>query len=274
MGKLLMANALSNHHLKENFKIFYTMIKKAVIIEDEMAGYNNLKNMLAFHCKEVKVVAHAKNVKEGIVLLNQPVQPDLAFLDINLPDGLVFKLLDNISSINFQLIFVTAYKSFIEKACEYSCLGYITKPIDPDKLIKAVGHCRPERMAKRLEVFKSIYFGHPNAFHRMVLPSTKGDILIDISDITYLKADDTCTYFYLNNGKRVFGSKNIGKYEAWLSDYHFFKTKKGHVINLNYLDFCPRGESSYVVMKDGTKVPISKRCKPRLNKFLKQYQVI
>lgn len=251
------------------------MTKKALIIEDELAGYNNLKNMLATYCTDVEIIGHATSVAEGTFLLKQPAfKPDVAFLDINLPDGLVFKLLDKIDSIDFKLIFVTAYDSFAMKACEYSCLGYITKPIDPDKLVRAVGHYTPALdipTTAQLEVFRQHYQEKPHPHQRIIFPSQEGDYFVTIKDIVHLKADDNCTNFYLKNGKRIFVGKNIGKYDALLQDYNFFRVHKGYIVNLNYIERYIKGEGGTLILTNGAEIPVSKRRKPLFREFLKRF---
>ena len=112
---------------------------KAVIIDDESAGINNLKNLLTNNCKNVDIIGTAESISTGVKLLNDAaIKPDVAFLDINLPDGLVFQLIDQLHDVDFEIIFVTAYDDFAIRACQYSSIGYITKPIDPDELVKAV----------------------------------------------------------------------------------------------------------------------------------------
>lgn len=252
------------------------MTKKAIIIEDELAGYNNLKNMLATYCSDVEIIGHASSVAEGTFLLRQPaVKPDVAFLDINLPDGLVFKLLDKIGTIDFKLIFVTAYDSFAMKACEYSCLGYITKPIDPDKLVRAVGHYSPTSLTtnEHLKVFQSHYQERPSRFHRMIFPSQEGDYFVTIKDIVYLKADDNCTNFYLKNGKRIFVGKNIGKYDTLLQPYNFFRVHKGYMVNLHYVEKYVKGEGGTLILANNIEIPVSKRRKPFFREFLKRFHM-
>ena len=112
---------------------------KAVIVEDEIKGLNNLKNLIATHCGEIEIIGEARSIQEGTALLNNSsIKPDVAFMDISLPDGLIFQLLNKLRPINFDIIFVTAYEEYAIKACEYSSIGYIVKPIDPDLLKEAV----------------------------------------------------------------------------------------------------------------------------------------
>ncbi|MCB0641328.1 MAG: response regulator, partial [Phaeodactylibacter sp.] len=118
---------------------------KAVIIEDELKGLNNLKNLIAKYCEDVQIIGEANSIQEAQELFDDPdMKPDVAFLDISLPDGLVFQLLNELRPIDFEIIFVTAFHEYAIKACEYSSIGYIVKPIDPDLLQQAVQRIRPQ----------------------------------------------------------------------------------------------------------------------------------
>ena len=142
---------------------------KAIIVEDEISGLNNLKNLLSQYCSDVEVIADARNIKEGVAVLNDPaLKPDVAFLDISLPDGLVFNMLnDYADKIDFDIIFVTAFEKYAIKACQYSSIGYIVKPIDPDELQEAVSRITPgknNKIRKKNETFFSQHYNNPNAF--------------------------------------------------------------------------------------------------------------
>jgi response regulator of citrate/malate metabolism len=101
----------------------------AIIVEDEIKSMNNLKNMLKNHCPRVEVVGDALSIKEALDLFDDPeMKPDVAFLDINLTDGLVFRMLEELRPIDFEIIFVTAYNEHAIKACEYSSVGFIAAP--------------------------------------------------------------------------------------------------------------------------------------------------
>lgn len=248
------------------------MKKRALIIEDEPAGYNNLKNMLNIYCENVDVVGHASTIEEARLLLAQPgLQPDVAFLDINLPDGLVFQLLDSIENINFQLIFVTAYNKYALRACEYSLMGYLTKPLDPDKLVRAVQHLSNNNSVnqeEKLEVFKSHYFDHPNAFSKMIFPTSEGEHFVSIADIIYLEASDNCTFFHLKNEERFLVTKTIKIYEDLLTPYNFYRIHKGHMVNLNYITRYVNGEGGSVILTNSKELSVSKRRKKGFKEHL------
>lgn len=248
------------------------MKKRAFIIEDEPAGYNNLKNMLEIYCEDMEVIGHASTIEEARLLLAQPgLQPDVAFLDINLPDGLVFQLLDSMKDINFQLIFVTAYNKYALRACEYSLMGYLTKPLDPDKLVRAVKNLERNKLVdqgEKLEVFKSHYFDQPNAFRKMIFPTSEGEHFVNIADIIYLEASDNCTFFHLEGGDRFLVTKTIKTYEELLTPFNFYRIHKGHIVNLNYIARYINGEGGSVILTTGKDLSVSKRRKKGFRQHL------
>lgn len=247
----------------------------AVIVEDEVKGLNNLKNMLAKYCEEVEVVGEASTVEEGLELLADPeVQPDVAFLDISLPDGLVFQLLNKIRPVEFEVIFVTAHEEYAIKACEYSSIGYILKPIDPDVLKDAVSRIQLRKsssMDKQLDIFNS-YYNNPNAFTKMSISALDGVYFVNIKDIVRFEAEDNYTHIYLNNGERITASKTIKAYEDLLAPFNFYRVHKRHVINLNYMRKFVKGDGGYLIMDDNMKIEVSRRRRPAFMEQMKRLQ--
>jgi two-component system LytT family response regulator len=247
----------------------------AVIIEDEVKGLNNLKNLLAKHCEEVELIGEATSVAEGLSLLTDPdIRPDVAFLDISLPDGLVFHLLNQIRPINFEIIFVTAYQEYAIKACEYSSIGYILKPIDPDALKEAVARIQPRRGTqndKQLDIFNS-YYNNPNAFTKMGISALDGIYFVSIRDIVRLEAEDNYTHIYMNTGERITASKTIKAYEDLLSPMSFYRVHKRHLINLNYMRKFVKGDGGHLIMDDNMKIEVSRRRRPAFMEQMKRLQ--
>lgn len=243
---------------------------KAIIIEDEPNGLVNLKNLLSLNSPNVKVVADAGSIAEGLKLLKNPdKQPDIVFLDINLPDGLVFQLLDKLTEIRFEIIFVTAYEKYAMKACNYSCLGYVTKPIDPDELAEAVKRVKKENVNtidERYKIFKDQYF-NPNPFNKICIPSHDKIYLVDVKDIMFMRGEDNLTQFILTDGRKLWCSRTLGNYE-YFEDYNFFRIHKNCIVNLNYIEEYVRGDG-YVVMADNAHLEVARRKKPFLMKRLK-----
>lgn len=235
---------------------------KAAIIEDELNGLNNLKNLLSIHCEEIEVVAESGSIEDSLDIFTDPTSNiDLAFLDINLSDGLVFQLLNQLRPIDFEVIFVTAYEEYAIKACEYSSIGYILKPIDPDQLKEAVSRIRPKRdntIDKRLDIFNNAY-NNPNAFSKMSIPALDGVYFVNIKEIVRFEAEDNYTHIFLSDGERITASKTIKSYEDLLAPFNFYRVHKRHVINLNYMRKFVKGDGGYLIMDDDKKIEVSRR---------------
>lgn len=248
---------------------------KAVIIEDEINGLANLQNLLAEHCESVEVIGTAGSVEEGYKLLsNASIKPDVAFLDISLPDGLVFQLLNRLRPINFDIIFVTAYEDYAIKACEYSSIGYVMKPIDPDTLVEAVERIQPNKdsaIDKRLDIFQS-YMNNPNAFTKMSISALDGIYFVNIKDVVRFEAEDNYTHIFLNSGDRITASKTIKAYEDMLAPFNFYRVHKRHVINLNYMRKFVKGDGGYLIMDDDIKIEVSRRRRPAFMEQMKRLQ--
>ncbi|MEL6865171.1 MAG: LytTR family DNA-binding domain-containing protein [Bacteroidota bacterium] len=248
----------------------------AIIVEDELKGINNLKNLLAKYCEEVKVIGEAQNIEQGLQLLDSlGTSPDVAFLDINLPDGLVFQFLNQLGSkINFDIIFVTAYEKFAVKACQYSSIGFIIKPIDPDELKEAVGRIRPgksNRIGQRLEVFNQ-HYNNPNAFEKMSISALDGIYFVNIKDIIRCEAEDNYTHIHLRNGNKITASKTIKAYEDMLSGVNFYRVHKSHLINLNFMRKFVKGDGGYLIMDDSKRIEVSRRRRPAFMEQMRRLQ--
>ncbi len=247
----------------------------AVIIEDEINGLNNLKNLLNEHCEDLEVIGEAGSVAQGVSLFSDPnIKPDVAFLDISLPDGQVFSLLNQIRPIDFDVIFVTAYQDYAIKACEYSSIGYIVKPIDPDMLREAVSRIKPRQSNQtdgRLDIFNN-YYNNPNAFTKMSISALDGIYFVNIKDIVRFEAEDNYTHIYLNSGERITASKTIKAYEDMLVPFNFYRVHKRHVINLNYMRKFVKGDGGYLVMDDDIKIEVSRRRRPAFMEQMRRLQ--
>ena len=232
-------------------------------------------NLLGQYCSDVQIIGQAGSVEEGVALINEfGKDVDVAFLDISLPDGLVFKLLNEVRPVHFEVIFVTAYEKYAIKACEYSSIGYILKPIDPDLLKEAISRIRLRRdnqMDKRIDVFNSAY-RNPNAFTKMSVSALDGVYFINIRDIVRFEAEDNYTHIYLNNGDRITASKTIKSYEDLLTPFNFYRVHKRHVINLNYMRKFVKGDGGYLIMDDDIKIEVSRRRRPAFMEQMRRLQ--
>ena len=237
---------------------------RSLIVEDEVKGLTNLKAMLREHCEQVEVVGEAGTLEDAEKLISEKGgELDLAFLDINLPDGQIFDLLDRIKPLPFNVIFVTAYDQFAVKAFEYASVGYVLKPIDPHALAAAVDRIRPQdtdRLDERLDMVQQTMSS--NKFDKITISAIDGLYFLALVDILRIEADDNYSHIYTTEGQRFTVSKTIKYYEDLLRGDNFFRVHKSHIINLNYMTKFVKGDGGYVVMNDEKEIVVSRRRRP------------
>ena len=244
---------------------------KAIIIDDEQKARETLSDSLSLYCTNIDVIAEADGVKTGLVVIKEN-NPDVVFLDIMMTDGSGFDLLELIPTINFEIIFVTAYDKFAVKAFEFSAVDYILKPIKPQQLIRAVGKLKKsegfETINKKLEVL----LNNKNNLEKIALPSLDGLCFIKIEDIIRCESDGNYTTFYMNLGEKVIVTRLIKEYEEMLSPLTFYRIHKSHIINFKYIKKYIRGDGGSVIMNDGTKIEVSRRRKEGFVSALQIYK--
>lgn len=246
------------------------MIKKAVIVDDELGARESLAKMLEKNCKNIEVVAKADNMMNAFVEITNH-QPDLVFLDIEMSNGNAFDLLEKFKQINFNIIFVTAYDHYAIKAIKFSAIDYILKPIDPEELVKAVSRFESQHENKSSldKKFKTLLSNvkPENKLKKVGIPDGDGLIFINLSDIIRCDSDGNYTYFLLTTGKKIVASRTLGEYEQMFADDNFFRIHRSHLINLEHVKKYIKGEGGYVVMSDNSQVEVSRRNK---NEFLER----
>jgi len=249
---------------------------RAIIIEDELNSLKNLKNLIQEHCPQIELLGTATSIAEGQILLqNLNDKIDLAFMDIQLSDGLIFSLLDKNPNITFNIIFVTAFSEYAIQACRYSSIDYIQKPIDPDKLVEAVSRYSPkadDSINQRLDVFKE-YYTNPNIFSKMSISAVDGIYFVNIKDIIRLEGEDNYTHIFLDSEQKITVSKTIKWYADLLENKNFFRVHKKHVINLNFMQKFVKGEGGYLIMDDSKEIEVSRRRRPAFIQQLKNMQM-
>lgn len=234
---------------------------QTVIIDDERKSIELLIDMLLEFCPDVNVIGTANSVQTGKKLL-QEVDADLVFLDIAMPDGYGFDLLDAISNQKFKVIFITAYNEYAVRAFEFSALHYLLKPINYEALEEAVARFRHSQLDHSSPIQDHIFRQALNkSFDRIALPAQNSLEFVVIRDIKYLKASGSYTEFLLTDGSRIIVSKTLSKYEDLLGSHGFHRVHDKYLINLNKVKSYVRGRGGYVLMDDGTEVSVSVRKK-------------
>lgn len=245
------------------------MTTRALLIEDEPEGLENLCNMLAKYCPDVEVVATGGSNADLLRLAadDRDRQFDVAFLDISLPDGLVFQALSQLDEVAFDIIFVTAYDKYALQAFEFAAIDYVTKPIEREELIRATSRIRRKNAGtkERLEVLQQNYSTNaPNTFEKIGISAMDGVHFVRLSDIIRLEAEDNYTHFMLKSGDRITASRTIKAYEDTLTSLNFVRVHKKHIVNMNFMKTYIKGEGGYLIMENGDSIEVSRRKKSNL----------
>ncbi len=238
---------------------------RTILVDDELRGLNTLKKLLQEYCPDIKVVAEctdAESAKEKIELL----EPQLAFLDISLPDKSSFDLLAELDMVNFEIIFVTAHDQYTLQAFHYSAIDYLMKPIDEDILVDAVRRAVKRIAASAVNNNISTLLHNLNRTQapqdmKLCVPSVKGFQVVELKDILFCEASGSYTNIYFTDKHTICSAKTIHEYEDLLSDAGFVRIHKSFLINLKHVKEYIRGEGGAVLLSNGKEVEVSRRKK-------------
>ncbi|MGV3610481.1 MAG: LytR/AlgR family response regulator transcription factor [Fluviicola sp.] len=227
---------------------------KAIIIDDEKRARLLLKALLTDYCQDVQVLGDFSDLESGVEAIKR-IQPELVFLDIELPESSGLQILDFFkeSELNFSIIFVTAYSEYAIQAFKLSAIDYVLKPINTDKLIEAVSHYKnhKSKQVRQLEALKSNLY---ETKKKIVIPSRDDFQYLDPEDVIYIKAEGSYCQFHLRNGKRILMSRNLKFVEEMIQPFPFLqRVHKSFIVNCNEIAFYSRG-SGKLQLKDGTEL--------------------
>lgn len=244
---------------------------KAILIDDEEASRITLRNFLQKYCPQVDLVGEASNIKEGYALINNQ-NPDLVFLDVEMPYGNAFDLLEKFETPEFETIFVTAFSNYAIQALNLSASRYLLKPVNIDHLIEAVEtvakQAKDKHSLQRSAILLENLSIENKQLKKIVLPTLDGFEVITLKDVLHCKANDNLTDFHLENGMKKTVCRTLKFYEELLADYDFFRVHKSHIINIHHVKQYKKGKGGEVYLIDGTNIPVSSS---RKNDFLKYF---
>lgn len=234
---------------------------RAVIIDDmDQIRAKNL-DLIRKHCPQVSILAEASDVRSGVEVIRK-FMPDLVFLDVEMPDGTGFDLLQQFNPVTFKVIFITGFQDFAIRAFRFSAIDYLLKPVDPDDLVAAVKKAsdalNSENLALQLGTLLS-HVGQAKAPQKIVLKTADKLYSVDVQDIVHCESDRNYTTFYLANGTRMVVSTTLKEYEALLAPMGFFRTHQSHLINMAYFDHFIKADGGLIVLKDQSRIPLASR---------------
>lgn len=242
---------------------------KAVLIDDEVHCIDTLSMLLADYCPEVEVLEMFVSPKKALEAL-PAIQPDLVFLDIEMPVMNGFELLQHYDRIPFAIVFTTSYDQYAIKAIRFSALDYLLKPIDPKELIAAVHKVQSHKSPPSNEQFRILFdqmHHRGSGFSKIAVPTTDGFELLPIEQIVRCEANDNYTCFFLKNKVKITVCRSLKDVEEQLQEFSFFiRVHHSFVVNLNEVVKYVRGEGGYLIMSDSSSVNVSRSRKEALMK--------
>ncbi len=244
---------------------------RSIIIEDEKRSRDTLRELLKRFCKNVEIVAEVDGYKSGIEAIKKH-KPDVIFLDIQMPDGSGFKLLEDIDEIDFEIIFTTAYDQFAIKAIKYSALDYLLKPIVPEELINAIKKIEKNKQIHTINKNIKVLLDNintPEEEPKKIVLSTSDKIhVIKTDEIIRCESDNYYTRFFFTNGNQLLISKTLKENDELLSAHNFIRPHKSHLINTKFIKNFNRNEGGFIVMTDDSKIPVSRRKREKITNII------
>lgn len=227
---------------------------KAIIIDDELRARTLLKNILQDSCPDIEVIDSCEDLPNAVKAIRK-MQPDLIFLDIEMPGHSGLELLDffNEDEITFSIIFTTAYQQYALNAIKMDAFDYILKPIEPEELVRAIDRFKRKHEQKAAkEPVLSI------TANKIAIPTSNGIKLINTDSIVYLKADNTYTEIHLNTTEKLIVSRTLKNFEDVLVAFsNFFRSNKSYIVNYNFVSEYVKSDGGYLVMQTKATIPIS-----------------
>ncbi|HKK74684.1 MAG TPA: response regulator [Saprospiraceae bacterium] len=253
---------------------------QAVIIDDEKDSHLTLGDKLKRQQPDIEIVAAAYNVEEGreIILRHQP---QLVFLDIDMPDGTGLDLVRSLPERNFHLIFVTGHNQYAQTAIRLGALDYLLKPVDDLELGQAILRAKQAQLQQiqieQLEIMQQTLqlLRQQQLPERMSIATNEGVLYFPTEKVIHLQAMQNFTEFHVaEQEQRLIASHHLKKYETDLQPYPtFMRIHKSHLINLRRVIRLIKGDKSYVELSNGKIVPVSRKHRSHLEKALERMNI-
>lgn len=243
---------------------------KVIIIDDEQDAIESLKIIIRDFCNDdIEIVGTANSALDGIKVINSQ-NPDIVFLDVEMPGGTGFNMLESIKNIDFDVVFITAYNHHAIKAFKYNAIDYFLKPVDIDDFIAVVEKIkdRINKSTQNIDIVKFIKEFQSNLFPKRLQISVGNNIeFIDIDKLIRIEADGSYSRIFIENSSSLYVSKKICDVEKLLPEQGFFKPHKSHIISIKHVIKFKKTDNS-IIMSDNAMVRIAKKQKESFFKIM------
>jgi len=228
---------------------------KTVIIDDDFYAIENAKQIIETLNLEIEIVGEANSVVSGIKTINK-TKPELIILDIELPDGTAFDLLDCYEDYDFNIIFVSAFNHYAVKAFKYSSIAFLEKPILKEDFNDAFEKAKTQKLEK--EAYKNLADNYKSKKpFKIELRTREGIYYVDVKDIMYIQADGRYSTIFVNNNQKIMLAKGIGEFEDLLSDWNFYRTHISYLVNLKYVTKILPADDGQILMSNDVLVTLA-----------------
>jgi len=237
---------------------------RTLIIDDEENIRLHMKDMILENFSHISMVGEAESVESGVIAIEN-LRPELVLLDIRMDDGNAFDLLERVKHISFKVIFATAYEEYALKAIKFSALDYLLKPVSVEDLRIAIEKAENQIMTDLKLQLASLQDNIQASRNKTIALRTSEKIyLLDVNNIVRCEADRSYTCFFVNEQKKHIVSQPMKEFVDLLSEYGFIRIHKSHLINMSYIESFDKTDGGYVILKDKTEIPVSRRKKNEL----------
>ena len=242
----------------------------AAIIDDDLYTRDQLQQLLRKYIPEIHLVAVCTNGAEGLQAISN-FHPEIIFLDIEMPDMSGFQMLEQLSQVNFEIIFITSFNQYAIRAIRFSALDYLLKPVQLEELKTALERFKSKTVLdsqKRVGNFLHNYKVQQPKLFRLAINTTEGTHLLNTEDIIRCEGDVNYTRFFMHRQSPVLASKTLKEYDELLSDHQFIRVHRAHLVNRKYVTGITTDHK--LKMQDGSVVDISKRKFAEVKNLLQQ----
>jgi two-component system LytT family response regulator len=241
---------------------------KVIIVDDESKSIQTLAILLEHYYEDIEILATAHSMKSGLKVIEQyKEQIDILFVDIQMPEGDGFHLLQRVPAINFQIIFTTAYDHYAIKAIKFSALDYLLKPIDNTELESALNKYRAiknkEGLPAPINNFQQA-LQQKKMFEKLAVSTLNEIIFIKLEDILYMKSSNNYTTLFFETKQEMISSRNIGYYEELLEEHHFYRVHNSYLVNLKKVERFIKCKNGLIEIEGGKTIEVSARRKETL----------
>ncbi|MES2775799.1 MAG: LytTR family DNA-binding domain-containing protein [Bacteroidota bacterium] len=234
---------------------------KAIIVDDELHCREVLRILLEMHCPEIEVLQECEDGYIALEAIKQH-EPEIVFMDIEMPGMNAFDTLQQMTDINFNIIFTTAYDQYAIKAIKFSALDYLLKPIDADELVAAIAKAKLQAQPTQMQQVEQLqhHLQQPEEDFKLIISNAEGSFFIPPAEIIYCEGRNNYTHFFLTRDRKIVCGKTLKEFENILCSHGFLRIHKSLLANMQFIERFSASRTA-VVLKDSTVLEVSRRRK-------------